>query len=394
MRVAIVHDYLNQYGGAERVLDELKLMYPEAPVYVSIYDPRRMPERYQQWDIRTSWLNRVPMANRKHQMLLPLYPMAFEGFDFSDYDLVVSSSSGFAHGVLTQPDTLNVCYCHSPPRFLWDYHRYAEREHLSRPARAVLASQLIKLRQWDRGSANRTDVWVSTSNVVQKRVQRTYSQPSTIIPPPVDTTRFDVGDGSGGFYLMLMRLVGWKRPDIVVDACTRLKLNLVVAGDGRELAALRERAGPTIRFVGRVDDGQMRELYRDCKALILPSEEDFGITPLESMASGRPVIAFGRGGVLDTVIPGTTGVFFEEQSADSVADTLSEFDANHFDPAAIRRHAEGFDSVMFRRRLKALIDSHLAQAANNRPKPLVSHAPPVELAPESKGAKQPVVMAE
>ena len=390
MRVAIVHDYLNQYGGAERVLDELKLMYPDAPVYVSIHDPRRMPERYRQWDIRTSWLNRVPMANRKHQMLLPLYPLAFEGFDLSSYDLVVSSSSGFAHGVLTQPDTLNVCYCHSPPRFLWDYHRYAEREHLSGPVRAFLASQLIKLRQWDRTSANRTDVWVSTSNVVQKRILHTYSQPSTIIPPPVDTSRFDVGEGRGGFYLMLMRLVGWKRPDIVVDACTRLKLNLVVAGDGRELAALRERAGPTVRFAGRVNDVQMRALYRDCRALLLPSEEDFGITPLEAMASGRPVIAYGRGGVLDTVMPGQTGVFFEEQSADAVADTLADFDMDRFDPEVVRRHAEGFDSVAFRRRLRSLIDGHLADAASRRVSPPPVYSRPADL----RGLPQPVVMAE
>ncbi len=390
MRVAIVHDYLNQYGGAERVLDELKLMYPEAPVYASIHDPDRMPERYRQWDIRTSWLNRVPLANRKHQMLLPLYPMAFEGFDLSEYDLVVTSSSGFAHGVLTQPDTLNVCYCHSPPRFLWDYHRYADREHLSRPARALLASQLIKLRQWDRTSANRTDVWVSTSNVVQKRVLRTYSQPSTIISPPVDTTRFDVGDGSGGFYLMLMRLVGWKRPDIVIDACTRLSLKLVVAGDGRELQALKERAGPTIQFIGRVNDTQMRELYRDCRALILPSEEDFGITPLEAMASGRPVIAYGRGGVLDTVVPGKTGVFFGEQTAESVAGALVGFDPDQFDPDIIRRHAEGFDSVAFRRRMRSLIDSQLARAAASQPKPALSYARPADV----KSPAQPVVMAE
>ena len=389
MRVAIVHDYLNQYGGAERVLDELKLMYPDAPVYVSIHDPRRMPDRYRQWDIRASWLNRVPLANRKHQMLLPFYPMAFEGFDFSDYDLVVSSSSGFAHGVLTQPDTLNVCYCHSPPRFLWDYHRYAEREHLSRPARALLASQLIKLRQWDRSSANRTDVWVSTSKVVQKRIQRTYSQPSSIIPPPVDTSRFAVGDGNGGFYLMLMRLVGWKRPDIVVDACTRLSLNLVVAGDGRALDSLKERAGPTIRFVGRVNDTQMRELYRDCTAFILPSEEDFGITPLEAMASGRPVIAYGRGGVLDTVVPGHTGEFFEEQSADSVAAALTSFKPHHYDPDTIRQHSEAFDSVVFRRRLRALIDSQLARAADNQPKPLALAAKPVEL----PGKPHPVLIA-
>jgi glycosyltransferase involved in cell wall biosynthesis len=359
-KVAIVHDYLNQYGGAERVLDEFKLMYPDAPVYTAIHNPAAMPARYQNWDIRPSWLNRMPMANRRHQMLLPLYPMAFESFDLSGYDLVLTSSSGFAHGVLTQHHTLNVCYCHSPARFLWDYHSYAAQEQLSRPARAFVDSQLLRLRQWDKVSADRTDAWICTSDVVKRRVRKLYGQDSTVIPPPVDTTRFAVGTGDGGYYLMLMRLVPWKRPDIVVDACTRLGVNLIVAGDGRALEGLRKSAGPTVKFVGRVNDSQMRDLYRACKALILPSMEDFGITPLEAMASGRPVIAFGRGGVLDTVMPGVTGEFFDEQSADSVAAALTAFDPARYDPRRIRRHAETYDSVLFRERLQMFIDGSLA----------------------------------
>ncbi len=360
MKVAIVHDYLNQYGGAERVLDELKLMYPDAPVYTAIHDPAAMPARYRDWDIRPSWLNRMPMANSRHQMLLPLYPMAFESFDLSGYDLVLTSSSGFAHGVLTQHHTLNVCYCHSPARFLWDYHRYAGQEQLSRPARAFVGSQLSRLRQWDKVSADRTDDWISTSDVVKRRIRKLYGQDSMVIPPPVDTTRFDVGQGQGEYYLMLMRLVPWKRPDIVVDACTRLGVNLVVAGDGRALEGLRKSAGPTVKFVGRVNDSQMRDLYRSCKALILPSMEDFGITPLEAMASGRPVIAYGRGGVLDTVIPGVTGAFFDEQTAESVAEALGAFDPAVFDPQRIRLHAETYDSVAFRARLQVFVDDKLA----------------------------------
>ncbi len=366
MKVALAHDYLNQYGGAERVLDEMKAIWPEAPVYTSIYDPARMPARYREWDIRTSWLNRLPYAKRKHQALLPLLPQAFESFDFSGFDVVVSSSSGLVHGILPPPGVTHVCYCHSPPRFLWDYHAYAEREALGGLARAFLGPQLQKLRVWDRVSADRTDVWITTSRVMQTRIKQVYDKASVILPCPVEVRRFEVGAGPGTHYLMLMRLVGWKRPDIVVDACTQLGLPLVVAGDGRELAALKRRAGPTIRFVGRVDDAQMKGLYRDCKALILPSEEDFGITPLEAMSAGRPVIAYGRGGVLDTVRPGVTGAFFAEQTSEAVMGALTAFDGDAFDPAVIRRHADQFDRVHFRARLSALVENAMRLGSPER----------------------------
>lgn len=372
MKVALVHDYLNQYGGAERVLDELHAIWPEAPVYTSIYEPSRMPAAYGQWDIRPSALNRLPFARRKHQALLFLLPQAFESFDLDDYDLVVSSSSGFAHGVLTRPQTLHVCYCHSPPRFLWDYHHYARSEGLGRAARFVVSTSLPRLRVWDRVAADRADAWVSTSRLVRGRIDRFYSKPSTVIPPPVDVSRFTVGHEPGGYFLMLMRLVGWKRPSIAVEACTRLGLPLVVAGDGRDLPELKRMAGPTVRFVGRANDAQMRELYRDCRALILPSEEDFGITPLESMAAGRPVIAYGSGGVLDTVVPGETGAFFEAQTADSLAEALLAFDERDFDSRTIRRHAEQFDRTVFAARLKAYVEER--QSAHQRAQAL-EHAP-------------------
>ena len=361
MKVAIVHDYLNQYGGAERVLEEIRAVYPQADIKTAIHDPERMPAAYRDLPIEATWLNRVPLANRFHRLLLPFYPTAFESIDLAGYDLVVTSSSGFAHGVVVGPGTCNVCYCHSPPRFLWDYADYVAREQISPLRQALLRPMLPRLRRWDAMSAARTDAWITTSRLVEERVERCYGRSSTIIPPSVDVSRFEVGQGPGEHYLMLMRLVGWKRPDIVVEACTRRGLPLVVAGDGRGLERLRQLAGPTIRFVGRVNDAQMRPLYRDSKALILPSEEDFGITPLEAMASGRPVIAFGRGGVLDTVLPGVTGVFFDEQTEASVSAAIDVFERTSFDAAAIRRHAEGFDSLIFRDRLRAFVDRQLAQ---------------------------------
>ncbi|MDB5460828.1 MAG: glycosyltransferase family 4 protein, partial [Caulobacteraceae bacterium] len=221
MKVALIHDYLNQYGGAERVLDVLHEMWPDAPVYTSVYDPTRMPPRYRSWDIRTSLLNRLPFAKRKHQALLFLLPQAFESVDLDDYDLVVSSSSGFAHGVLTRPQTLHVCYCHSPPRFLWDYHHYARTEGLGRAARLIVENSLPRLRVWDRVAADRADAWVATSRLVKSRIERFYGKSSTVIPPPVDVSRFTVATAPGSYFLMLMRLVGWKQPQIAVEACTR-----------------------------------------------------------------------------------------------------------------------------------------------------------------------------
>jgi len=284
--------------------------------------------------------------------------------------VVLSSSSGFAHGVLTGPQTMHVCYCHSPARFLWDYHNYARRERLGRLTRAVVTTQLAQLRVWDHASADRVDSWVSTSRLVRSRIAKFYGKSSTVIPPPVSVGHFDVGDGPGEYFLMLMRLVGWKRPDIAVEACTRLGLDLVVAGDGRDEGHLRRIAGPRVRFVGRVDDAGLRRLYADCKALILPSEEDFGITPLEAMASGRPVIAYGRGGALDTVIPGKTGLFFAEQTPESLVEVLRDFDPSEFDGHEIRRHAERFDSAVFRARFRQHVETQVQAHLGSLDRPI------------------------
>lgn len=359
MKVALVHDYLNQYGGAERVLEELHAIWPDAPVYTAIHDPGRLPERFRDWDIRTSSLDRLPFARRKHQALLFMLPQAFEAFDLDQYDLVISSSSGFAHGVLTGLQTLHICYCHSPPRFLWDYHNYARREGLKGASRMLVENALPRLRTWDRVAADRAHAWIATSRLVRARIAAFYGKSSTIIPPPVQVDRFDVATQPGSYFLLLMRLVGWKRPDIAIDACSRLGLPLVVAGDGREMAGLRARAASCVTFVGQVGDADIRRLLSSCRALLLPSEEDFGLTPLEAMAAGRPVVAYGAGGVLDTVIPGRTGMFFMEQTAEALAEALSRFDERDYDPFAIRRHAEQFDSSAFAERMRRFVDDHV-----------------------------------
>ncbi|HEY3268024.1 MAG TPA: glycosyltransferase [Armatimonadota bacterium] len=361
MKVALVHDWLNQYGGAERVLEDFHTLYPEAPVFVSMYDRERMPAEYRDWDIRTTWMQRLPLVKKKHQPFMPLYPIAFESFDLSGYDVVLSSSSAFCHGVLTRAETCHVCYCHTPTRFMWDYFHYVKRENLGRMTQRALAPILFRLRPWDKAAADRVDYWMANSRVVQQRIAKFYRRSSTVIHPPVNTTRFQPASGHDDYYLVLSRLIGYKRIDLAVEACTRLGKRLIVAGSGRDAESLKRLAGPTVEFVGRVNDEQMRTLYARCKAFLFPGEEDFGITPLEAMASGRPVIAYGAGGALDTVIPGVTGSFFIEPTVDSLAAALTAFDPDVYDPAAIRAHAEGFDSALFRQRIQDFVEQSVAR---------------------------------
>lgn len=352
MKVAIVHDVINQYGGAEKVLEELRAIYPDATIMAPSYHPDLLPPRFRDWGIRTSWLDRLPGANRFHRIVFPLYPFAMQSLVTDGYDLVISSAFNFAHNVTTGPDTTHVCYCHSPSRFLWDFDAYARREGFGKVKRGLIAPFLPPLRGLDIASAQGVDHWIATSDLVQRRIRKTYRRRSALIPPPIDINEFHVAPRHDGYYLLLMRLVGWKRADVAIEACNRLGLKLLVAGDGRDMARLKQMAGPTIEFVGRVDGARKADLYARCAAFILPAIEDFGITPLEAMASGRPVIALGEGGALDTVRPGVTGEFFAEQEAGSLAGVLSGFDPDAYDPQAIRRHAAQYDRTVFQRRIR------------------------------------------
>jgi glycosyltransferase involved in cell wall biosynthesis len=361
MRVALVHDALNQYGGAEKVLEEFHAMFPEAPIFCPVYRPDVMPKDFQNWDIRQSWMARLPGANRYHRLVFPLYPYAMHGTDLSDYDLILSSSFNFAHNVVTPTDSCHVCYCHSPSRFLWDFEGYAKREQFSALKRGMIHPFLPSLRTQDVVSSLGVDSWIATSRLVQKRIRKVYRRRSTIIAPPVDLGQFAPAASHDGYYLVLMRLVPWKRADLAIEACNALGLKLVVAGDGRDRARLERMAGPTVSFVGRVEGQRKADLFARCAAFILPAIEDFGITPLEAMAAGRPVIALDEGGALDTVVPGSTGEFFTAQTAQSLMDVLRTFDPDRYDPAAIRRHAEAFGKERFRARIQAHIDRVASQ---------------------------------
>ncbi|MGB9722384.1 MAG: glycosyltransferase [Chloroflexia bacterium] len=355
MRVALVHDYLNQYGGAERVLEVLHALYPEAPVYTSLYDRRAMPADFRHWDIRTSFLQYLPRRVALARLYLAWYPRAFESFDLRGYDLILSSSSAFAKGVIPPAEARHICYCHNPARFLWDTASYLEHEPLGRPAGWLLAGTLHRLRLWDVAASLRVDAFIANSRTVAARIARYYRRESAVIHPPVDVASFPLARGEGQYFLAGGRLVPHKRLDIAVAACTRLKLPLVVFGEGRDRARLERLAGPTVRFVGRVSEEELRRLYLNCRALLFPGREDFGIAPLEAMACGRPVIAYGAGGALETVIPGRTGLLFAPQEETALAEALAAFRDGDFDPAEIRRHAARFDVPRFQEKVRDLV---------------------------------------
>jgi glycosyltransferase involved in cell wall biosynthesis len=362
MKTALVHDWLNQIGGAENVLETLVAMWPQAPVYTSMYGPALMPDSYRAWDVRTSFMQRLPGVTRHHQAYLPFYPLAFEQFDLGGYELVVSNKSAFCHGVITPPETLHICYCLTPTRFLWMYDAYRQREGIGRLANGLLRPALAWLRQWDRLAADRVDHFIAISRTVQRRIRKFYGRASDVIYPPVDVARFTPsGRAPGDYYLAGGRLIPYKRVDLAVAAFNQLGLPLVVFGDGRDRRELEAQAGPNITFLGRVSWDQLVDLFQRCRAFIFPGLEDFGIAPVEAQAAGRPVIAYADGGALDTVMDGETGALFHEQTPAALAAAVQAFDTAAASPSACRRNAERFAVERFRHELSAFVETKLAE---------------------------------
>lgn len=357
VQTALVHDYLNQYGGAERVLEALHELVPHAPVYTSIYDPAAMPVQMHTWDIRTSFMQRLPAWRRYFRHYFMLYPWAFESFDMRPYNLIISSSSAYGKGIIPAPGATHICYCHTPMRFAWQTDQYVARERIDGIRRRVMQPMLAALRRWDVASATRVTHFIANSKVVAERINMHYGRSATIIPPPVDLAPFR-NQPPGDYFLTGGRLVPYKRIDLAIRACTALGVPLVVFGDGRDKAELMALAGPTIRFVGRVSEQERLDLYAGCKAFLFPGEEDFGITPLEAMAAGRPVIAFHGGGALDTVVEGATGVFFHIQEPEALRNAIIRAEHIQWDAGAIRTHAEYFGRDRFVARMRDFIANH------------------------------------
>lgn len=358
MNIALVHDWLTNMGGAERVVINFRELYKDAPIYTTLYNPDKLDNELKNIDVRTSFLQKTKNLRRGHQRLLPFMPMAFESFDLNEYDIVLSSSSSCAKGVITNPNTMHVCYCHTPMRYAWEYYyEYANEWGLSKIKGKLLKYVMNYIRMWDKVSADRVDYFIANSENVAKRIWKQYRRESVVIHPPVRCNLFNISDVDEDYFLIVSRLVPYKRIDLAVQAFNELGLPLIIIGEGKDLDRLKAMAKDNIKFLGRQSDDVIKEYYSKCRAFVFPGEEDFGITPLEAQASGRPVIAYGKGGALETVIDGTTGLFFEEQKLDSVINSIRKFEKVKFNKDIIRNHAKEFDEEVFKKKISCYIDN-------------------------------------
>jgi len=372
LRVAIVHYWFLVYGGGERVIEALGDMFPHADIFALFADEGSTPETIRHRKLRTSFLDRIPGARKVSRELFPFYPLAVESLDLRDYDLVISSDSPPMKGILTHNRQLHICYCHTPGRYLWDSFEdfRSTLPWLFRPGFSTVAAYL---RRWDYQAAQRVNHFVANSRYVADRIRRYYQRDSTVIYPPVNTDYGYISTSVSDAYLHVGRLVEGKRIDLLIQACNQLGRKLLIAGTGREEQKLKAMAGPTIEFLGRVPDSQLSDLYATSRALLFAADEDFGIVPLEAQAHGRPVIAYAKGGSLETVRGNSsdgqqTGVFFHQQTVESLAQGIRQFEEDEalFDPKTIRRHARQFDTAVFKERLQSLIEERIS-AYNTTP---------------------------
>ena len=334
-------------------MDAMKRVFPDAVIYTLVYDPNNMPEHFKSYDIRTSWFQKVPFSNRLYKAMLPLMPRAFEAFDLTEYDLVLSSSSSCSKGVITRPDAVHICYCHTPIRYVWDFY-YTYRANANWLAKLVMPGQMHKMRIWDKCAADRVDYFIANSHYIAQRIKKYYRRDSDVIYPCCHINESPFVEKED-FYLTVGRLTWYKRVDLAVQACTRLNKRLVVIGGGGELDKLRTMAGPTIEFKGGgLSDEEVRSYYLRAKGFLFPGEEDFGITPVEAQSAGTPVLAYGRGGACESVLPGRTGYWFKEQTVESLADCIERFERDGVacSKEEIREHSRSFSEERFERELK------------------------------------------
>lgn len=369
MKVAIVHDFLNQRGGAERLVVTLSRIFPDAPIFTSLYEPASTFDEFRSRDIRTSFMQRLPHSDRTFRALLPLYPLAFRSFDLSGFDLVVSSSTHWAHGVRAR-GAHHVVYCHNPPRWLYQSEQYLAEggpapAWMYGPLRPLLAA----LRRWDLAAAARPDAYLCNSQVVAERIRGIYGRHAPVVHPPVDVERFGRAAEArrsqaapGGHYLVVSRLLPYKRVDLAVSVCAERSVPLVVVGEGPARRDLERMAGPSITFAGRVDDEELIRLFAGARALIHCAEEDFGLVLLEANAAGIPGVAFGNGGALETVIQGVTGVLFPEQSGGALMEALNEVERRTWDALALQAHARRFDAKVFEERFLRAVEGSMGKA--------------------------------
>jgi glycosyltransferase involved in cell wall biosynthesis len=350
-----MHDYFSQLGGAERVAAEMYRMVPDASMFATVAFRKCLPAEIADVKIQTSWMQNLPAIETYYRFYFLLYPFAISDLDFSGYDLVLSSSSGYAKGVRTGRDAVHVCYCHTPMRWVWNFNTYAKRESFGIVQRTALPLLVRGLKFWDEGAARQPDHFVANSAVVAQRIRRAYGRISEVIHPPIDTQRFRPGGDVEDYYVVLSRLTSYKRIDLAVRACTERNKKLFVIGDGPDRKSLEAMAGPTISFLGRASDRDVEYVVARCRALLFPGEEDFGMAPLEVAAAGRPTIAYRAGGALETIVENDTGVFFDQQTSESLGDAIDRFERLDWSSDVLRRRAEEFSLDVFRDRFRSFL---------------------------------------
>jgi glycosyltransferase involved in cell wall biosynthesis len=365
LRVALAHDLLVSYGGSEQVLLDLNRMFPEAPIYTTMFDPSRLPARFATLPVRTSFLQNIPSISKNYGAAVPLMPLAFRRFDLRGFDLIISSSHAFAKAVIAPPGALHICYCYTPLRYAWSH----QEEYLARvPIRPVLKpiGQLIlhQLRKWDYEASRGPNRYIAISETVRQRIAKYYGRESDVVYPAIDISRFAAASSpatSEAAFLVVSRLFPYKRIEVAIEACTRLGLPLKVIGRGPDLRHLRRLAGPTVQFLGEVDDARLETEYRSCRALLFTADEDFGLVPVEAMASGRPVLALRVGGATETVVAGKTGEFYEDGGVDALVEALRRFQPEGYPPAVCRARAEEFSAERFQCGIQAVLERELSR---------------------------------
>ncbi len=348
MKVALVYDRVNKWGGAERVLLALHEIFPKAPLYTSVYDKKNAKWAKVFPEVKTTFLQKLPFAKNHHEILAPLMPWAFESFDFSGFDLVISVTSEAAKGIKTGPKTVHICYCLTPTRYLWSHRN----QYLS-GLRGYIASPLINfLSRWDTSAAKRPDIIIGISSEVKKRIKKYYKREAEIIYPPTEIKKFKISKGGGKqkYYLIVSRLVKYKKIDLAINVFNKLKYPLVIVGTGNEEKKLKKMASKNIKFAGFTPEKKLVDYYSNAKALIMPQEEDFGLVSVEAQSYGLPIISYKKGGAIDTVIPGKTGLFFEEQNMESLTATIQKFEKHKFDSQIIIKNANRFTKKEFKKR--------------------------------------------
>lgn len=356
-KIALVHDYFIQMGGAERVAAAMHDSFPTAPMYTTVALPHRLPKGLRGADIRTSAMQWLPGMEQRFRQYFMLYPFAVEHFDLSEFDLIFSSSSGYAKGVRRRSNAVHVCYCHTPMRWVWRYEDYVARENFGRVKKSLLPLSMWGLKKWDLRAARQPNYYIANSQLVAQRIKQVYGRDSIVIPPPIEVDRFRMSSQVDDYYLVLSRLVPYKRIDLAIEACKRLGRKLVIIGDGPDRERLEKLAGPDTKFLGRQSDSRVNHYASRCRALLFTGEEDFGMVPLEVNAAGRPVIAYRGGGAIETVVDGLTGVFFDKPTSASLETAIEDFESRSWSQKALRTHAERFDSSVFAFRVLQFLGS-------------------------------------